>query len=105
MTPTVAKAYRLLKTILNTAVADEVLPRNPCLLRGAVANGPGAGAADPGRGVRARRRDPAALADARAPRDVVGSAVGRARRSASSSVDLEQGRVTVADQLIETATG
>ncbi len=32
---TVAKAYRLLKTILNTAVADEVLPRNPCLLRGA----------------------------------------------------------------------
>ena len=32
---TVAKAYRLLKTILNTAVADEVLPRNPCMLRGA----------------------------------------------------------------------
>ncbi len=32
---TVAKAYRLLKTILNTAVVDEVLVRNPCLLRGA----------------------------------------------------------------------
>src|SRR3954451_13127376 len=32
---TVAKSYRLLKTILNTAVADEVLRRNPCLLRGA----------------------------------------------------------------------
>jgi hypothetical protein len=31
----VAKAYRLLKTILNTAVADEVLPRNPCMVRGA----------------------------------------------------------------------
>lgn len=32
---TTAKAYRLLKTILNTAVADELLARNPCLLRGA----------------------------------------------------------------------
>ena len=30
-----AKAYQLLKTILNTAVADEVLARNPCVLRGA----------------------------------------------------------------------
>lgn len=32
---TTAKAYRLLKTILGTAVADELIPRNPCLLRGA----------------------------------------------------------------------
>ncbi len=32
---TVAKAYRLLKTMLNTAVADQMLVRNPCVLRGA----------------------------------------------------------------------
>jgi integrase len=32
---TVAKAYRLLKTILETAVVDGVLPRNPCLIKGA----------------------------------------------------------------------
>jgi len=32
---TVAKAYRLLKTILSTAVADELLVRNPCVPRGA----------------------------------------------------------------------
>jgi integrase len=29
------KAYRLLRTILNTAVADEIIPRNPCRVRGA----------------------------------------------------------------------
>ena len=32
---TAAKAYRLLKSILSTAVDDEVLPRNPCILHGA----------------------------------------------------------------------
>ena len=32
---TTAKAYRLLKTILNTAVSDELILRNPCLLKGA----------------------------------------------------------------------
>jgi integrase len=30
-----AKAYRLLRTILNTAVADELIVRNPCRVRGA----------------------------------------------------------------------
>jgi integrase len=29
------KAYRLLRTILNTAVADEIIVRNPCRVRGA----------------------------------------------------------------------
>jgi integrase len=33
--PTVAKCYRLLHVILNTAVADELLARNPCVIRGA----------------------------------------------------------------------
>ena len=32
---TAAKAYRLLSSILRTAVADEILPKNPCQVRGA----------------------------------------------------------------------
>lgn len=32
---TTAKSYRLLRGILNTAVADELLARNPCVLKGA----------------------------------------------------------------------
>ena len=32
---TVAKCYRLLRAILNTAVEDEVIARNPCVLKGA----------------------------------------------------------------------
>ncbi|WP_242454080.1 tyrosine-type recombinase/integrase [Bailinhaonella thermotolerans] len=32
---TVAKAYRLLKAILNTAVDDGLIPRNPCRIKGA----------------------------------------------------------------------
>jgi integrase len=32
---TVAKAYRLLRTILNTAVEDELIRRNPCRIKGA----------------------------------------------------------------------
>jgi integrase len=34
-TPTVGKAYRLLHAILATAVEDELIDRNPCVLRGA----------------------------------------------------------------------
>jgi integrase len=32
---TAAKSYRLLRTILNTAVEDELIVRNPCTLKGA----------------------------------------------------------------------
>lgn len=32
---TVAKVYRLLRSMLNTAVEDEILLRNPCVIRGA----------------------------------------------------------------------
>jgi hypothetical protein len=32
---TVAKSYRLLRTILNTAVEDGVIARNPCVIKGA----------------------------------------------------------------------
>jgi hypothetical protein len=31
---TVAKAYRLLKAVLNTAVDDELIRRNPCRIKG-----------------------------------------------------------------------
>jgi integrase len=33
--PTVAKSYRLLRAICETAVADEIIVRNPCKLKGA----------------------------------------------------------------------
>lgn len=32
---TAAKAYRFLKTVMNTAVDDELVPRNPCRIKGA----------------------------------------------------------------------
>ncbi len=38
--PTVAKCYRLLHAILATAVADELIPKNPCVLRGASTDRP-----------------------------------------------------------------
>jgi integrase len=37
---TVAKAYRLLRTILNTAFDDEVIRRNPCRIKGAAVEKP-----------------------------------------------------------------
>jgi integrase len=33
--PTVAKSYRLLRSVLNTAVDDELIRRNPCRIKGA----------------------------------------------------------------------
>ncbi len=35
---TVAKAYRLLKAIMNTAVDDGLIRRNPCRIKGAGQN-------------------------------------------------------------------
>jgi len=101
----VAKAYRLLKTILNTAVADDVLPRNPCLLRGAGNE-------------RTPERVPPTLLEAHALADAVqprwrmlvllatwsGLRWGELVALRRSSVDLKNGRVTVKDQLIETAS-
>lgn len=103
---TVAKAYRLLKTILNTAVTDEVLPRNPCLLRGA------------GR-ERAPERVPPTLLEAHALADAIqprwrmlvllatwsGLRWGELVALRRSGVDLTHGRLAVTDQLVETASG
>ena len=103
---TVAKAYRLLKAIPNTAVADEVLPRNPCLLRAAGSE-------------RTPERVPPTLAEACMLAEAIqprwrmlvllatwsGLRWGELVALRRSSVDLEGRRVTVADQLVETATG
>jgi hypothetical protein len=35
---TVAKAYRLLRAIMNTAVEDELTRRNPCRIKGRARN-------------------------------------------------------------------
>lgn len=101
-----AKAYRLLKTILNTAVADEVLPRNPCLLRGA-------GSERTPERVSPTLLEAHALADAIQPRWRMlvllatwsGLRWGELVALRRSSVDLEHGRVMVTDQLVETASG
>jgi integrase len=103
---TVAKAYRLLKTILNTAVADEVLVRNPCLLRGAGSE-------------RTPERVPPTLLEAHALADAIqprwrmlvllatwsGLRWGELVALRRDSVDLTHGRLTVTDQLVETAHG
>lgn len=103
---TVAKAYRLLKTILNTAVADEVLPRNPCLLRGAGSE-------------RTPERVPPTLLEAYALADAIqprwrmlvllaiwsGLRWGELVALRRSSIDLAHGCATVVDQLVETTSG
>ena len=103
---TVAKSYRLLKTILNTAVADEVLPRNPCLLRGAGSE-------------RTPERVPPTLLEAYALAEAIqprwrmlvllatwsGLRWGELVALRRSSIDLARGRVTVVDQLVETDSG
>ncbi len=101
-----AKAYRLLKTILNTAVADGVLPRNRCLLRGA-------GSERAPERVAPTLLEAHALAAAIQPRwrMLVLLATWSGLRwdelvaLRRSSVDLEHGRVTVTAQLVETAGG
>ena len=103
---TVAKAYRLLKTILNTAVADEVLARNPCLLRGAGSE-------------RTPERVPPTLLEAHALAEAIqprwrmlvllatwsGLRWGELVALRRGSIDLASGRLAVTDQLVETQHG
>ena len=59
---TVAKAYRLLRAILNTAVADELIVRNPCTIKGGgVERTPERPVATVRAGLGTRRRGRAAL--------------------------------------------
>jgi integrase len=104
--PTVAKSYRLLRTILGTAAADELIFRNPCTVKGA--------------GVEHSPERPVAtvaqvyeLAAAIEPRYSAlvltaamtgcrwGELVGLTRRH----LDLLHGTMTVAEALVEAAAG
>jgi hypothetical protein len=89
---TVAKCYRFLRAVLNTAVDDELIRRNPCRIKGAGSEArPGAPRGEPRPGAGPDCGDAGAVAGARAPGGVVQLAVGRAdgaqagrRRSAES---------------------
>ena len=45
-----AKAYRLLRAVMNTAVDDEVIGRNPCRIKGAGSGADSGASGDRGRG-------------------------------------------------------
>ena len=101
---TVAKAYRLLKAILNTAVPDELLVRNPCMLRGAASE-------------RTPERRPPTLAEVQALATVISAAladVGRPRSGlrwgellglTRRRVNLLHGTLIVVEQPVESDAG
>lgn len=100
----VSASYRVLRAILNTAVEDEILLRNPCVVRGASTDSP-----------KSRPEVTAehvwALIDAvpELYRALVWMAAATALRTAELAglrrrdVDLERGRVTVARAYVEPA--
>jgi integrase len=103
---TVAKVYRLLKTILATAVEDELIPRNPCLIRGAgIERTPERPVATPAQvaviasSVEPRFRALVLMATYSTLR--WGELVALRRRH----LDLEQGTVRVEEQAVELAGG
>jgi integrase len=104
--PTTAKTYRLLRTILATAVEDELLTRNPCTLKGAGVE------RTPERPVAAIEQV-YALADAVDPcfRALVltatftGLRLGELRALRRSNLDLLHATVRVVEQIQELADG
>lgn len=103
---TVAKCYRLLRAILNTAVVDELIVRNPCTIKGA--------------GVEHTPERPLAtiaqvwaLADAVEPRfralvltaAFAGLRFGELAALTRERVDLEAGTITVVDNQVELSGG
>ena len=83
------EGYRLLRTILTTAVEDELIVRNPCVIKGAgVERLARAADRDDRAGLRARRRDRAALPGHGAPGDLHRPAARRAARAAPAHLDL-----------------
>ena len=103
---TVAKTYRLLRTIMNTAVEDDLIGRNPCLIKGAGAE------RSPERPV-ANLEQVWQLADAIEPRYRAlvlmatfctlryGELFGLRRKN----IDLEAGTVRVVEQATHLASG
>jgi integrase len=103
---TIAKAYRLLSGILSTAVIDNVIPRNPCVEKGAgVERAKEMRAATPG--------EVAVLAEVIDPRYralVLTAAYGGCRWGELAglrqrNLDLDRGQLTVVEQTVELRSG
>ena len=102
-----AHAYALLRTVMNTAVADDLIVANPCRVRGA------------GQTRRVKKIIPATLAELAATRQgdarevpaprvvrrVVRPALRRARRTAPLDVDVTNGVIHVRRGVVRTSVG
>jgi hypothetical protein len=82
---TMAKAYRLLHAVLNTAVEDGRIRANPSNIKGAGTYEPDERPVATRAGVRARRGDPTALPTGGAAGDVCEPALRRDHRSAAAA--------------------
>jgi integrase len=103
---TAAKCYRLLRTILGTAVEDELVVKNPCVIKGAGVE-------------RTAERPIATVAQVHALAEAVperframvllatytGLRLGELLALRRRSIDLLHGTVTVAEQLVERGDG
>lgn len=103
---TVAKCYRLLRTILGTAVEDELLVKNPCVVKGA-------GVERPAERPTATIEQVYALADVIEPRyraivlmaTFTGLRLGELQALTRRRLDLLHGRVDVVEQMLHLADG
>jgi integrase len=103
---TAAKAYRLLRTILATAIEDRVIPKSPCDIKGA-------GVEDPDERPTATPAQVAVIADSIVPRrrlTVLLAAYGSLRYGEALGLrrydlDTSSGTVSVRGALIELDTG
>ena len=102
----ISSAYRVLRAIMNTAVQDDILSRNPCQIRGASTD-------RPVQRPTVSEQQVWALVEAVPPlyRTLVWVAAGTALRSAELAglrrrdVDLDSGLITVARTYVEPARG
>jgi len=103
---TPAKAYRLLRAILNTAVSDGLIAKSPCVLKGA-------GLEKSAERPIATLDEINALADAIEPRlrlmvllaAFAGLRLGEVRALTRSSIDIERCKVRVVEQIQDLANG
>ena len=104
--PTVAKSYRLLRTVLGTAVADELIIRDPCMVKGAgVEHSPERPVASVAQvyelAAAVEPRYSALILTAALTGCRWGELVGLTRRH----LDLLHGTMTIAEVLVETGAG
>lgn len=103
---TVAKCYRLLRTILGTAVEDELIVKNPCVVKGA-------GVERPAERPTATIEQVYAIADVIEPRyralvlmaTFTGLRLGELQALTRRRLDLLHGRVDVVEQMLHLADG